>query len=139
MVFLAKEPLSGSEIGQLVGVSKALVSPALGELEKEGLIFQVRREGKFKFYSAHPNPLQTIQNVLKKREASLLEKARSTCLNVVQKSKGQSTRVSDLYSLILTAIQSLDLIIQTAQSDSFLSLAPAESLSTPLFQEKDSD
>lgn len=132
VIYLAREPLSGVEIGQLLGVSKALVSPAVGELEKEGLIFKIRKVGKFKFYSAHPNPLTTIQSVLKRREASLLERSRMTCEKLVEKSKGSSEKLNALHEMILTAMAGLELIINSAESDSFLKLGtPTESNPTP--------
>jgi DNA-binding transcriptional regulator GbsR (MarR family) len=44
IVYLSETPLSGAEIVKFLKVSKALVSPALKELEMEGLIKKVESE-----------------------------------------------------------------------------------------------
>jgi len=78
VVYLTKEPMSGIEIGELLGVSKALISPALKELEAEGLIVQTKSENaKTKRYIAEEDVTKIIQGVLQRREVPMIEKITS--------------------------------------------------------------
>lgn len=75
IVYLSKKPVSGSELVEILDVSKALVSPALKELEEEGLIFQTESENsKTKRYRAVDDVFQSIKNVLNRREKPLIER-----------------------------------------------------------------
>lgn len=77
LVFLSREPLSGAEIVQQLKVSKALVSPALRELESYELIYQVESvDAKTKRYEANPDVFGVIQQVLRGRESALLKKVK---------------------------------------------------------------
>ncbi len=77
LVYLTAEPLSGMEIGKALNVSKALVSPALKELETEGLIVQTESENsKTKRYIAVDDVTKIIQGVLKRREVPMIDKIR---------------------------------------------------------------
>lgn len=74
LVYLSEKPLSGIEIGQYLKVSKALVSPALKELEAEGLIRRAPSENsKTKRYEAEEDVIQIIHAVLKRREWPMME------------------------------------------------------------------
>lgn len=74
VVYLSEAPLSGVEIVEKLQVSKALVSPALKELEDEGLIQQVPSENsKVKRYAAQEDVVSVIKGVLKRREQPMLE------------------------------------------------------------------
>ncbi len=76
LVYLSEAPLSGTEIVERLQVSKALVSPALKELEDEGLIERVISENsKVKRYAAVDDVEKVIKGVLKRREKVMLEKA----------------------------------------------------------------
>lgn len=73
LVYLSQKPLSGVEIGRILKVSKALVSPALKELEAEGLIFNVPSENsKTKRYEAEEDVGKIIQQVLSRREVPMM-------------------------------------------------------------------
>ncbi len=75
VVYLSQSPVSGSDLVSLLDVSKALISPALKELEKEGLIFQTRSENsKVKRYAAAEDVFRIIKGVLNRRERPLIEK-----------------------------------------------------------------
>ncbi len=74
-VFLSKESLSGAELTQRLGVSKALISPALTELEEYGLILKHEDGKKTKRYSAEPDVISVIKKILKTREAQLITEA----------------------------------------------------------------
>ena len=74
-IYLNVSPLSGVELTERLGVSKALVSPALKELEAHKLIVVKNEDGKTKRYSANPDVFQVIRDILVKREMKLIEKA----------------------------------------------------------------
>lgn len=74
-VYLSRESLSGAELTARLRVSKALVSPALKELERHGLIRTAFDGNKTKRYSAEPDVMAVIKGVLAKRESKLIESA----------------------------------------------------------------
>jgi DNA-binding transcriptional regulator GbsR (MarR family) len=75
LIYLSPAPLSGIEIGKILKVSKALISPALKELAAEGLILQTKSENsKTKRYIAEEDVAKIIQGVLKRREIPMIEK-----------------------------------------------------------------
>jgi DNA-binding transcriptional regulator GbsR (MarR family) len=76
-VFLSKESLSGAELTERLGVSKALVSPALAELESYGLIEMVQDGKKTKRYSAVPDVVSVIKKILKERELKIIKTAQA--------------------------------------------------------------
>ncbi len=76
LVYLSKTPLAGVEIERELGVSKALVSPALQELVKEGLIKPAPSENsKVKRYEAVENVTGVIRDVLRRREQQMIADA----------------------------------------------------------------
>lgn len=74
-VYLSEKPLSGVELTERLGVSKALVSPALQELQDYKLILVKLEDGKTKRYFANPDVFGVIKEVLQKREMALIEDA----------------------------------------------------------------
>ena len=74
-VYLSKEPLSGVDLTERLGVSKALVSPALKELQEYKLILVKPEDGKTKRYFANPDVFNVIKEILQKREMVLIEEA----------------------------------------------------------------
>lgn len=73
LVYLSEKPLSGIEIGEILMVSKALISPALKELEAEGLIKRAPSENsKTKRYQAEEDVVPIIHGVLKRREQPMM-------------------------------------------------------------------
>jgi DNA-binding transcriptional regulator GbsR (MarR family) len=75
-VYLSTAPLSGAELTRILGVSKALVSPALKELEFFDLIRRAAGgDEKTKRYEANPDVFSVIQKVLREREQKLLVRA----------------------------------------------------------------
>lgn len=88
VVFLSTTPLSGAELVKVLKVSKALISPALKELEDEGLIVQVESENsKTKRYAAVPEVSQVIRSVLIRREQVMLSEAEKRCQDLVDKTE----------------------------------------------------
>jgi len=108
VVYLSKRPMSGVELVEFLGVSKALVSPALRELEDEGLLVQVESENaKTKRYAAVEDVEQVIRQVLKRRERPMMEKISSTFQDL-------KTNVSDPSALTPDRLVRLETMIQSA-------------------------
>jgi DNA-binding transcriptional regulator GbsR (MarR family) len=112
VVFLSKKALSGVEIERLLGVSKALVSPAIQELVKEGLIRPAASENsKTKRYEAVENVAEVIRGVLRRREQPMISEAadRHAALAEVTETDGDLNRdrLEKLGSLIQSANFSL--------------------------------
>ncbi len=109
VVYLSPSPMSGIEIGKMLKVSKALVSPALKELEAEGLILQTKSENtKTKRYIAEEDVTKIIQGVLKRREVPMIEK-------IQQHHKELSLQVENKNSVNLDRLQKMGMMIQMAQ------------------------
>ena len=125
-IYLSPEPLSGAELTRLLTVSKALVSPALVELQKYGLIRAHEVDKKTKKYTAHPNVYQVIQKVLKERELKLIQKAEQA-VHKLQKATQASAdsatiktnleRLSEVEKMTSTAHVALQFIIHQQLSD----------------------
>lgn len=120
VIYLSKLPLSGSEICGVLKVSKALVSPALRELEAEGLISKVGSENsKTKRYEAVENVMIIIRSVLKRREKPMIDK--------ILRSHLALNRVRNLEeALNVERVVKMGLMIQIAQStlQSFIDIDP---------------
>ena len=74
-VYLSKESLSGADLVKRLSVSKALVSPALVELEDYGLITAHYKDKKTKTYQARPDVVGVIKKILAEREQVLIAEA----------------------------------------------------------------
>lgn len=120
VVYLSSHSMSGAEIVELLKVSKALVSPALKELEAEGLIFQTESENsKTKRYSAPENVNKIIQNVLRRREKPMMKKIVTSYEELVDhvsdKTEIDQSRLQRLGKMINTAQMGLLLLAETDQ------------------------
>lgn len=109
VVYLSLKPLSGIEIGKTLKVSKALVSPALKELEAEGLIIQTESENsKTKRYIAEDNVEKIIRGVLKRREVPMINK--------IHKQHHELLLQSEVKEILnLERLQKMGMLIQMAQ------------------------
>ena len=109
LVYLAKQALSGVEIAAHLKVSKALVSPAIKELEAEGLIRQSDSENsKTKRYRAEEDVVKIIHGVLERREKVMI--------NQIQQSYEALASQSDSSGAIdLERLQKMGALIQMAQ------------------------
>jgi DNA-binding transcriptional regulator GbsR (MarR family) len=121
VIYLSREPLSGVEIKKLLEVSKALVSPALKELEEEGLIFQAESENsKTKRYAAKEDVSEIIRNVLKRREKPLIDQIQKIFSEIESKdgenSSLDSQRLKNIGSMIQTAQMLLGGLIESDQT-----------------------
>ncbi len=122
-VFLSKTSLSGAELTQRLGVSKALISPALSELESYGLIVMSEDGKKTKRYSAVPDVIPVIKKILKEREAKIIATAQEEfeAVRKLHNKKGdqdsilENQRLEELGQMISLAQFALNFIV--AQSD----------------------
>jgi DNA-binding transcriptional regulator GbsR (MarR family) len=121
VVYLSAKPLSGIEICELLVVSKALVSPALKELEAEGLIRQtISENSKTKRYVAESNVTKIIHGVLKRREMPMIEKIRdhhASLSSLGAKSDDLNmSRLESMGLMIEMAQMGLDTLLQSDQA-----------------------
>lgn len=73
-LYLSKTPLSCTDLTQKLGLSKALISPALDELCHHKLIHEAPAPNdKTKVYQAAEDINEVIRHVLKTREAKMLK------------------------------------------------------------------
>ena len=120
LVYLSEKPLSGIEIGQLLKVSKALVSPALKELEAEGLIRRAPSENsKTKRYEAEEDVVQIIHGVLKRREQPMMNQIFKSFQDLKQ-SPGQAVPLQS------ERLEKMGTMIQMAQMGLFALLSVNE-------------
>lgn len=122
-VFLSKKNLSGAELTERLGVSKSLISPALSELEKHGLIIMTQEDKKTKRYSAAPDVIGVIKKILSEREAKIIKTSRQyfESLQKIHVQRGAENslldpdRLHEIGEMILLAQFSLNFIL--GQSD----------------------
>lgn len=82
-IYLSSRPVSAHELGKKLGVSKALISLSMKDLVEYNLIQQVESENKkTKLFVANPEVFNVILNVLRQREAQMLQKIDKTFLNL---------------------------------------------------------
>lgn len=74
-VYLSKAALSGADLTKRLSVSKALISPALVELENYGLITSHQKDKKTKTYQACSDVVGVIKKILAEREQILIATA----------------------------------------------------------------
>ncbi len=119
-LYLSSTPLSCKDLTQNLGVSKALVSPALEELCQYKLIHEVASPNeKTKLYSADPNTTAVIKNILQTREAKMLTQIVQD-FSHFQKSHPPDldpVRIKSLGDMILSANMMLNIML--AQTDLF--------------------
>lgn len=120
LVYLSEKSLSGAELSKALGASKALVSPALKELEAEGLIFQTESENaKTKRYKATEDVIKVIQGVLKRREAPMIRRV-SQKLTRLQSSSKESrgidnSKLKNLENMVNKAQMALLLLTESEE------------------------
>ncbi len=121
VIYLSARPLSGVEIVGLLKVSKALVSPALKELEHEGLIGQVKSENsKTKRYAAVEDVTSIIRGVLVRREKPMISKIKACHVQLAGYAGGDAggefidpTRMQTLGTFIHTADLALSTLVDS--------------------------
>jgi DNA-binding transcriptional regulator GbsR (MarR family) len=109
VIYLHKESLSGNEICELLNVSKALMSPALKQLEAEGLIRQIQSENsKTKRYQAEDDVEKIIKGVLRRREKPMMDMIQKSYLDLSSESATENKLHQD-------RILKMGLLIQMGQ------------------------
>ncbi|MFZ5897470.1 MAG: GbsR/MarR family transcriptional regulator [Myxococcota bacterium] len=74
LLYLAREPLGASEIGEQLRMSTGAVSMALSELSKWGAVKKTWRPGERRdYYEAETSIGRLVQKVLRERELSLVQ------------------------------------------------------------------
>ncbi len=127
-IYLSKEPLSGAELMRNLAVSKALVSPALAELENYNLIQAIEVDGRTKRYKAHPDVFKVIRDILKNRERKLILEAQKNfeALNKTVQSASEASQLIDVERLqktgemISMALVAADLIIHNTDESAVM-------------------
>lgn len=129
-LFLSKEPMSGSQLVSALGVSKALVSPALQELLRYGLIHQVPgADERSKQFIAECNVFAVISKILQSREIPMLRKIQEHYTAVseqVSSNPGASgleaSRLASLGMWIAAASLGLEPLAMMSSPDQFIGL-----------------
>lgn len=116
-LYVATRPLSCTDLVERLGVSKALVSPALDELCVYELIYAAPAPNdKTKVYLAHENLSEVIRRVLKNREAQILKEITADFSAFAKKdAKAEifdKRRVESLEKMISAATLMLDIILE---------------------------
>lgn len=114
-LYLSKTPLSCTDLAQALGLSKALVSPALEELCSYKLISEAPAPNeKTKVYAAAENFNEVIQHVLKIREAQLMKEITKDYSAFLEKEAVAESfsekRVKTLGEMILSANLMLEIM-----------------------------
>jgi len=115
-LYLSRAPLSCTELVKNLGLSKALISPALEELCGHKLIEQVfSANEKTKNYQAVSNVSSVIKNILKTREKKMLEEINNHFSNFMDKNLKNDllnqARIQHMQDMILSANFMLELIL----------------------------
>lgn len=126
-IYLSDKPLSGADLMRNLDVSKALVSPALSELQQFNLIECLEVDGRTKTYKANPEVFKVIRSILKEREKKMIRDARerfedlSRSLAREPESLVNSDRMKALGEMISAADFAIDFIIQSSDAESLSS------------------
>ncbi|MGE0762592.1 MAG: GbsR/MarR family transcriptional regulator [Bdellovibrionales bacterium] len=121
VLFLGRAAMSGADLTRVLKVSKALVSPALAELESYKLVRPRGGDGKTRRYVANPEVVAVIREVLKNREQRLIETAQKRMADLCEVSAQQTNskldpeRMQLVGDMIQTAHHGLDFILQLSQ------------------------
>lgn len=124
-VFLSQTSLSGAELTKRLAVSKALISPALSELEDYGLIKMTEDGKKTKRYSAVPDVIPVIRDILKERESKIIAntKIQFDTLCKIHHNKGpndsalKAERLDELGQMISVAQFALQFLIGQSEEE----------------------
>jgi len=121
-VFLSRDKLSGADLTERLRVSKALISPALSELERYGLLIVEEDGKKTKRYRAAPDVYGVIRSVLARREADLIRQAHKKW-QALAESQETSASAKDL--LVPERLEEVGAMIALAQQGLDFLLGPA--------------
>jgi DNA-binding transcriptional regulator GbsR (MarR family) len=115
-LYLSRIPLSCTDLTKRLGMSKALISPALDELCSYKLIKEVPSPNeKTKLFSATTNINEVIRNVLKTREALILKQITKDFSNFSEVAEQDETidpdQVRTLGEMIVAANLMLEILM----------------------------
>jgi DNA-binding transcriptional regulator GbsR (MarR family) len=114
-LYLSPEPLTASQLVAQLRVSKALISPALKELQHFKLIQSAPGiDARSKKFSATPQVLQVIRGILQQREAPLLNQIQTDFLALKRDPSARalsSERLQELETMIFSAKMALELLV----------------------------
>jgi DNA-binding transcriptional regulator GbsR (MarR family) len=115
-LYLSKIPLSCTDLTVNLGLSKALISPALEELCQYKLIFEAPAPNdKVRVYSAEQDVNEVIRQILKTRELKILKQIARDFSDLKQRdfdgSEMSLERLDRLEEMIFSANVTLELII----------------------------
>jgi DNA-binding transcriptional regulator GbsR (MarR family) len=122
-LYLNKFPLSGAELVKKLDVSKALISPALSELESWNLIVPTASNSeKTKYYQAVPEIFSVILQVLRQRESVMVGAVKKNLL-AVKKSPSPEIdpeRLKNLEKMIKAAEFGLNILMKINSFETLL-------------------
>lgn len=116
-LYLSEKPLSCTDLAVNLGLSKALISPALDELCQYKLIFEAPAPNqKTKVYRATDDINEVVRHVLKTREAKILQTINND-FSAFKKSGPESgfinaDRLGSLETMISSANLMLEIMLQ---------------------------
>ncbi len=115
-LYLSKNPLSCTELTHRLGLSKALISPALDELCSYKLIREAQSPNqKVRVYQAVENISEVVQHVLRTRETKMLKQITKDFSSFQEKRVDSDhlnpDRVNSLGEMILSANLMLEMIL----------------------------
>ena len=115
-LYLSKTPLSCTDLTVNLGLSKALISPALDELCQYKLIFEAPAPNdKVRVYSAEKDVNEVIRQILKTRELKILKQIARDFSDLKQKDADigevSSERLESLEEMIFSANVTLEVIL----------------------------
>lgn len=112
-VYLAGQPLDAGQLMQRLRVSKALISLSINDLLRYDVVFDAGKSARgTQLYTANPDVLDVILNVLRRRERKMLAKADTGHRMLSSLSKDQMSRAN----LDVERIAALGRIIHQAQN-----------------------
>ncbi len=131
VVYLSKNPVSGVELTKILQVSKALVSPALKDLESYRLITRLPGDLKTKRYTANADVFAVIKNILETREQVLLTKASKHFFDLSgeQNLNLEESRVDSLSVMIDSANFLLMSLLSSVGKDQLLPICETKKVS----------
>jgi len=130
VLYIFPRPVSGVELVDILEVSKALVSPALRELQDYGLIYPVlgaSEDDRTRYFTAKEDVFSIIRSILKTREKTLLANALDSYLAL---KRGLSDhpdpsqvfdpdRFNQIEAMVRSAVHVLPTVIRLLHRDRF--------------------
>lgn len=117
-IYLSSSPISAVELSQKLGVSKALISLSIRDLEAYNLIHQIETDNKkTKLFVANAEIFKVITNVLRSRELLMLKQIQADFEILKNQSHPgdsqnlDSSRVDELGNMVTTASDLLENLI----------------------------